>query len=222
VIKNFVFFSILNTKENKMPSYDLDVGEYEMDQISDNDDDYDYDRIVEHHVDWRPFKLDLDLLKYISELGNSLNQYQLENIEEMISEEANIEGIDLVSFPVDGELDEMYDGVDRLTSQTPLIWAILANNKQAVDFLLNVGADPNNPNVDGQTPLEVAIESENPDIVDLLLSMGSQLNDPMQVIRTLEQRISEGDQNASQLSQITSSLYNMIFTRVEQRGGYYL
>lgn len=204
-----------------MSSYDLDLGEYEIDQNSDNDADYDH--YIDHHrEDWRSIKLDLDLLKFISELGNNLDQYELDAIERMIGEGANIEGIDIINFRVDGDLDEMYDGIDRLISQTPLIWAILANNEHVIEFLLRVGADPNNPNADGQTPIEVAIESENPDMIDLLIGANCQLSDPMQVIRTLERRISNGDQNASQLSQITNILYNMIFTRVKQRGGYYL
>lgn len=57
---------------------------------------------------------------------------------------------------------------------TPLMWAVMRKNADAVRALLNKGADPSRPDSNHQTPLHVALSSSDPslDIVFDLLSNG--------------------------------------------------
>ena len=140
-------------------------------------------------VDWGPIYRDLDLLKSVSELRHKMSRSEeatlLRQIKQQIEEGANIDGITDYSFPVDPELDEIYDGVDELMAETPLTLAIIARNVEAIKLLLKMGADVNTSNGEGATPLELAIEQTDLGLVDLLISHGATLDDPMEHIRRL-------------------------------------
>ncbi len=62
------------------------------------------------------------------------------------------------------------------TGRTPLVYAVLKNNKQLVDLLLRQGANPNIAGKDGITPLMYAVLKSKEELADLLLQHGANLN----------------------------------------------
>jgi ankyrin repeat protein len=63
-------------------------------------------------------------------------------------------------------------------AQTPLILAVANSNEQAVRFLLEQGADPNEANSDGLTPLYEAALVGSQSLVRLLIEKGANVNEP--------------------------------------------
>lgn len=59
--------------------------------------------------------------------------------------------------------------------QTPLHVAVLVKNQEAVELLINKGADLNINGNAGQTPLHVAISAKNQDAIKLLIEKGADL-----------------------------------------------
>ena len=60
---------------------------------------------------------------------------------------------------------------------TPLIWAVLAKNKNVVELLLAHGADVNCKNNQGETAIYWAAMSGDMEIASLLLQKGSDVNE---------------------------------------------
>jgi ankyrin repeat protein len=67
---------------------------------------------------------------------------------------------------------EAKDRVER----TPLYCAVAAENRQTVQLLLNLSADPNNPSANNIFPLHVAARLGNSDIIRLLVQYKAQIN----------------------------------------------
>ncbi len=69
-------------------------------------------------------------------------------------------------------IDQSLDDV----SKTPLIYAIEARNRAAVQALLQAGANPNIDGYDGNTPLFYAIATKDMVIVQVLIAKGADVN----------------------------------------------
>jgi ankyrin repeat protein len=70
------------------------------------------------------------------------------------------------------DIDQSLDDV----SKTPLVYAIEARNRAAVQALLQAGANPNIDGYDGNTPLFYAIATKDMDIVQFLIAKGADVN----------------------------------------------
>jgi len=60
---------------------------------------------------------------------------------------------------------------------TPLIWAVLAKNREVVAVLLGHGANVNSKNNQGETPIYWAAMSGDIEIANLLLEKGANVNE---------------------------------------------
>ena len=65
---------------------------------------------------------------------------------------------------------------DEQSGMSPLHVAILQNNRDIVELLLEKGADVNLQNNSGDTPLHFAIAGENVELCNLLLNAGADVN----------------------------------------------
>ncbi|WP_052941474.1 ankyrin repeat domain-containing protein [Chromobacterium subtsugae] len=70
------------------------------------------------------------------------------------------------------DIDQSLDDV----SKTPLVYAIDAGNRVAVQALLQAGANPNVDGYDGNTPLFYAVSAKNLNIVQDLIAKGADVN----------------------------------------------
>ncbi|AUH52510.1 hypothetical protein CXB49_17775 [Chromobacterium sp. ATCC 53434] len=70
------------------------------------------------------------------------------------------------------DVDQSLDDV----SKTPLVYAIDARNRAAVQALLQAGANPNVDGYDGNTPLFYAAKSNDAGIVSDLIAKGADVN----------------------------------------------
>ena len=82
--------------------------------------------------------------------------------------------LDLIKYLV-SEKQPVSPGRDQW-GNTPLIGAAARGRKEAVEYLLASGADPNETSADGQSVLVAAAEGGNRDIVALLLAKGADPN----------------------------------------------
>ena len=90
---------------------------------------------------------------------------------------------------------KLYDGINGyytqdkfeniiLESATPLVYAIRANNVEAVNFFIKNGADVNFNGTFGdrkfttqeQKPIHIAVEKENKEIINILIKNGANVN----------------------------------------------
>jgi ankyrin repeat protein len=78
------------------------------------------------------------------------------------------------------------NNADIHVGNSPLVPAIEQNNYQAVENLLEAGADVNKKDSEGTTPLMLAVKVSSPDILVLLLSAGARTSDKDNMGRTAE------------------------------------
>lgn len=128
-----------------------------------------------------PTQLGFLLLRRISEIeditNTSLIRRYLEEIQELIDAGAN------PNFMFDSkqigtltlEQLEEYDGYTLMDTR-PLHIAVYAEQPDLIELLLQNGADPNQPDINGNYPLSIAIRKHNSQIIKQILMAGA---DPM-------------------------------------------
>ena len=79
--------------------------------------------------------------------------------------------LDAIERHVQGGAD--IDGIDPVFGQTPLVWAALVGQLEAVDWLLQNGAAVNARTKDGGTPLHAAAFLGRVEVAKLLLEYGA-------------------------------------------------
>ena len=109
------------------------------------------------------------IVKKDKEVHNSLDRALAKERFFKAAEKGNIERI-----------KELMDYIDINTKDTyrinALMHALIFNNLESVEFLLENGADVNSIDYEYQTPLIYAVQKNNAEIVKLLISKGADIN----------------------------------------------
>ncbi|MEI0699913.1 ankyrin repeat domain-containing protein [Brachyspira intermedia] len=109
------------------------------------------------------------IIKKDKEVHNSLDRVLAKDRFFKAAEKGNIERIkDLMDY-IDINTKDTY-GINAL------MHALIFNNLESVEFLLENGADLNSIDYEYQTPLMYAIQKNNAEIVKLLISKGANIN----------------------------------------------
>ncbi|MEI0493051.1 ankyrin repeat domain-containing protein [Brachyspira intermedia] len=109
------------------------------------------------------------ILKKDKEVHNSLDRVLAKDRFFKAAEKGNIERIkDLMDY-IDINTKDTY-GINAL------MHALIFNNLESVEFLLENGADVNSIDYEYQTPLIYAVQKNNAEIVKLLISKGADIN----------------------------------------------
>ena len=109
------------------------------------------------------------ILKKDKEVHNSLDRALAKERFFKAAEKGNIERIKELMDYIDINTKDAY-GINAL------MHALIFNNLESVEFLLENGADVNSIDYEYQTPLIYAVQKNNAEIVKLLISKGADIN----------------------------------------------